>query len=73
MECCSSTRSRELPRQAQALLLLPLERRAFHPAVGRGPARTVDVKFVCATNRDLVEEVQAGGSRAISTSAWRGT
>jgi DNA-binding NtrC family response regulator len=50
----------DLPRQAQALLLLPLERRAFHPAVGRGPARTVDVKFVCATNRDLAEEVQAG-------------
>lgn len=50
----------DLPRQAQALLLLPLERRAFHPAVGRGPARTVDVKFVCATNRDIAEEVQAG-------------
>jgi two-component system response regulator HydG len=50
----------ELPRQAQALLLLPLERRAFHPAVGRGPARTVDVKFVCATNRDVLEEVQGG-------------
>ncbi len=50
----------DLPRQAQALLLLPLERRPFHPAVGRGPARTVDVKFVCATNRDLGEEVQAG-------------
>ena len=50
----------ELPRQAQMLLLLPLERRAFHPAVGRGAARTVDVKFVCATNRDLAEEVQAG-------------
>jgi DNA-binding NtrC family response regulator len=50
----------DLPRQAQALLLLPLEGRPFHPAVGRGPARTVDVKFVCATNRDLAEEVQAG-------------
>jgi DNA-binding NtrC family response regulator len=51
----------DLPRQAQALLLLPLERRAFHPAVGRGPARSADVKFVCATNRDLQEEVQSGG------------
>ncbi|HSN13056.1 MAG TPA: sigma 54-interacting transcriptional regulator, partial [Anaeromyxobacteraceae bacterium] len=50
----------DLPRQAQSLLLLPLERRAFHPAVGRGAARSVDLKFVCATNRDLVEEVQAG-------------
>jgi len=50
----------DLPRQAQALLLLPLEHRGFHPAVGRGPARTVDLKFVCATNRDLAEEVQDG-------------
>jgi len=50
----------DLPRQAQALLLLPLERRPFHPAVGRGTARSVDVKFVCATNRDLAEEVQDG-------------
>lgn len=50
----------DLPRQAQALLLLPLEGRPFHPAVGRGQPRTVDVKFVCATNRDLAEEVQAG-------------
>ncbi|HSM91682.1 MAG TPA: sigma 54-interacting transcriptional regulator [Anaeromyxobacteraceae bacterium] len=50
----------DLPRQAQALLLLPLEGRAFHPAVGRGAARAVDLKFVCATNRDLVEEVEEG-------------
>jgi len=50
----------ELPRQAQALLLLPLERRPFHPAVGKGEARTADVKFVAATNRDVAEEVQAG-------------
>jgi DNA-binding NtrC family response regulator len=49
----------DLPPQARALLLLPLERRGFNPAGGRGPARTVDVKFVCATNRDLPEEVQA--------------
>jgi DNA-binding NtrC family response regulator len=49
----------ELPRQAQTLLLLPLERRPFHPAIGRGAERTVDLKFVCATNRDIVEEVQA--------------
>ena len=49
----------ELPHQAQALLLLPLEGRAFHPAVGRGPERIADVKFVCATNRDLAEEVLA--------------
>jgi len=49
----------ELPHQAQVLLLLPLERRPFNPAVGRGEARRVDVKFVCATNRDLAEEVEA--------------
>jgi len=50
----------ELPRQAQLLLLLPLEGRAFGPAVGSGPPRTVNVKFVCATNRDLPREVEGG-------------
>jgi DNA-binding NtrC family response regulator len=50
----------ELPRQAQTLLLLPLEGRPFGPAVGAGGPRTVDVKFVCATNRDLPTEVEAG-------------
>ncbi len=50
----------ELPRQAQMLLLLPLEGRAFQPAVGSGAPRTVDVKFVCATNRDLPDEVERG-------------
>jgi len=50
----------ELPRQAQSLLLLPLEGRAFQPAVGSGAPRTVDVKFVCATNRDLPSEVSEG-------------
>jgi DNA-binding NtrC family response regulator len=50
----------ELPRQAQTLLLLPLEGRPFGPAVGAASPRTVDVKFVCATNRDLPGEVAAG-------------
>jgi len=49
-----------LPAQAQTLLLLPLEGRPFSPAVGRGRPRTVDVKFVSATNRDLAGEVEAG-------------
>jgi DNA-binding NtrC family response regulator len=49
-----------LPAQAQSLLLLPLEGRPFSPAVGTGPARTVDVKFIMATNRDLAEEVERG-------------
>src|SRR5215831_14304030 len=50
----------DLPRQAQMLLLLPLEGRAFQPAVGTGAPRTVNVKFVCATNRDLPAEVGGG-------------
>ncbi|MFO0581879.1 MAG: sigma 54-interacting transcriptional regulator [Anaeromyxobacter sp.] len=49
-----------LPVEAQRLLLLPLERRPFNPAAGRGEPRTVDVKFIAATNRDLAEDVQAG-------------
>jgi DNA-binding NtrC family response regulator len=50
----------ELPRHAQSLLLFPLEGRPFQPAVGAGAPRTVSVKFVCATNRDLPAEVEAG-------------
>jgi DNA-binding NtrC family response regulator len=49
-----------LPQEAQAMLLLPIEGRAFHPAVGKGDARTVDVKFVFATNTDLKAEAEAG-------------
>jgi len=49
-----------LPPQAQALLLLPLEGRPFRPAVGTGPERRVNVKFVLATNRDLAEEADLG-------------
>jgi DNA-binding NtrC family response regulator len=49
-----------LPPQAQALLLLPAEGRAFNPAAGRGDPVTVDVKLVFATNRDLPAEARAG-------------
>jgi DNA-binding NtrC family response regulator len=49
-----------LPEQAQSMLLLPLEGRAFQPAVGKGEPREVDVKFIFATNVDLKEESQAG-------------
>ena len=49
-----------LPQQAQTMLLLPLEGRPFHPAVGSGEPKTVSVKFVLATNRDLAAEVADG-------------
>ena len=49
-----------LPLDAQAMLLLPIEGRPFHPAVGKGEPRTVDVKFIFATNVDLRAESQAG-------------
>jgi two-component system response regulator PilR (NtrC family) len=49
-----------LPMDAQAMLLLPIEGRPFHPAVGKGNPRTVDVKFVFATNVDLKAESGAG-------------
>ena len=49
-----------LPPQAQTMLLLPLEGRPFHPAVGTGEPRQVSVKFVLATNRDLAAEVADG-------------
>jgi DNA-binding NtrC family response regulator len=49
-----------LPLDAQAMLLLPIEGRPFHPAVGKGNPRTVDVKFLFATNVDLKAESAAG-------------
>jgi len=45
-----------LPMDAQAMLLLPIEGRPFHPAVGKGAPRTVDIKFLFATNVDLKAE-----------------
>ncbi len=49
-----------LPMDAQAMLLLPIEGRPFHPAVGKGNPRTVDIKFLFATNVDLKAESVAG-------------
>lgn len=49
-----------LPMEAQAMLLLPIEGRPFHPAVGKGEPKIVDVKFIFATNVDLKAEAQAG-------------
>lgn len=49
-----------LPLDAQAMLLLPIEGRPFHPAVGKGQPRIVDVKFLFATNVDLKAEALAG-------------
>lgn len=49
-----------LPLEAQAMLLLPIEGRPFHPAVGKGEPKQVDVKFLFATNVDLKQEAQAG-------------
>ena len=48
-----------LPLEAQAMLLLPIEGRPFHPAVGKSDPRQVDVKFIFATNLDLQEEASA--------------
>ncbi len=49
-----------LPLEAQAMLLLPIEGRPFHAAVGKSDPKTVDVKFIFATNVDLKAEAQAG-------------
>ena len=49
-----------LPLDAQAMLLLPIEGRPFHPAVGKGDPLVVDVKFIFATNVDLRAEATAG-------------
>jgi len=49
-----------LPLEAQSMLLLPIEGRPFHPAVGKGEPRQVDVKFLFATNVDLLHESQEG-------------
>jgi DNA-binding NtrC family response regulator/pSer/pThr/pTyr-binding forkhead associated (FHA) protein len=52
----------ELPLPAQAKLLRVLEERIVR-RVGATVGRTLDVRFVCATNRHLPEEVDAGRFR----------
>ena len=52
----------ELPLALQAKLLRLLQSRTFHP-VGADTARSVDVRFVCATHRDLERMVADGQFR----------
>jgi len=52
----------ELPMPAQAKLLRVLEERVVR-RVGSTVGRTLDVRFVCATNRMLPEEIDAGRFR----------
>jgi transcriptional regulator with AAA-type ATPase domain len=53
-----------LPLNVQDLLLYPLEGKLFEPGIGSGPARTVAVKFVFATNRDPDRLLSDGMFRA---------
>ena len=50
----------QLPTAAQAMLLMPLEGRAFNVAAGKADPRTVDVRFIFATNLDLAREATQG-------------
>ena len=52
-----------LPLNVQDLLLYPLEGKPFEPGIGSGPARTVAVRFVFATNRDPDRLVSDGTFR----------
>ncbi len=52
----------ELPLPSQAKLLRAVQDQAFTP-VGKSQLVRVDTRFVCATNRDLEEEILAGRFR----------
>ncbi len=52
----------EMPLDAQAKLLRVLQDGQFYP-VGTDKAIEADVRFVCATNRDLKERIGEGGLR----------
>ncbi|HRA90267.1 MAG TPA: sigma 54-interacting transcriptional regulator, partial [Planctomycetaceae bacterium] len=52
----------ELPLASQAKLLRAVQEQAFTP-VGKGELHRVDTRYVCATNRDLQDEVNAGRFR----------
>ncbi|QDT49037.1 Transcriptional regulatory protein ZraR [Symmachiella dynata] len=52
----------ELPMSSQAKLLRAVQEQAFTP-VGKNELHRVDTRYICATNRDLQEEVNAGRFR----------
>jgi len=52
----------ELKHELQAKLLHLLQERAFAP-IGANQAKAADVRFIAATNRDLMTEVEVGGFR----------
>jgi DNA-binding NtrC family response regulator len=52
----------EIPAQVQAKLLRVLESRQFRP-LGAADARTVDVRVIAATNRDLAAGIRSGAFR----------
>ncbi|QDV86230.1 Nitrogen fixation protein VnfA [Stieleria magnilauensis] len=52
----------ELPASSQAKLLRAVQEQTFTP-VGDSKPVTVDTRFICATNRDLQAEVDAGRLR----------
>lgn len=52
----------ELPIASQAKLLRAVQEQAFTP-VGESELRKVDTRYICATNRDLQEEINAGRFR----------
>lgn len=52
----------ELPMVSQAKLLRAVQEQSFTP-VGMSELRHVDTRYICATNRDLQEEVNAGRFR----------
>jgi two-component system response regulator PilR (NtrC family) len=52
----------EMTLATQVKFLRVLEEREFLPVGGTDPVRT-DIRFVCATNKDLAREVEAGSFR----------
>jgi hypothetical protein len=52
----------ELPLSVQSKLLRVLEERIVR-RIGASDGKTLDVRFICATNRDLADEVDAGRFR----------
>ncbi len=52
----------ELPAPLQAKLLRVIQEQTFIP-LGKSEPRQIDVRFICATNRDLELEIKAGRFR----------